>query len=45
MLIEAQSPTAREVIKREIIGKSESNRVNGIISMRWPYLLVSAKRA
>ena len=44
MMIEAQSPSARDAIKRDIVDKSEAMRAGGKISMRWPYLLVSATR-
>ena len=45
MMIEAQSPSARDVIKKQIVDKSEAMRTNGTIKMRWPYSLVSAKRS
>lgn len=44
MMIEAQSPSARDAIKRDIVAKAEAMRTDGIITMRWPYSLVSAIR-
>ena len=43
MLIEAQRPKAREAIKKDIMSAAEAMRVNGTITMRWPYLLASAR--
>jgi SAM-dependent methyltransferase len=44
MMIEAQSPSARDAIKRDIVAKAEAMRTDGVITMRWPYSLVSAVR-
>lgn len=45
MMIEAQSPDAREAIKKQIVEKSEAMRQrDGIIRMRFPYCLVFASR-
>ncbi len=44
MLIEAQTPNARDAIKQQIVGSAEALRQDGVISMRWPYCLVSAVR-
>jgi hypothetical protein len=43
MMIEAQAPQARDAIRQEIKAKAEAMRTNGKITMRWPYLLVSAR--
>jgi ubiquinone/menaquinone biosynthesis C-methylase UbiE len=43
MIIEAQAPQAREAIKQEIRTTAEAMRSNGQITMRWPYLLASAR--
>jgi SAM-dependent methyltransferase len=45
MIIEAQAPRAREAIEREIMVGAEAMRADGRITMRWPYLLVSAQLA
>jgi ubiquinone/menaquinone biosynthesis C-methylase UbiE len=45
MMIEAQSPKARDAIKKQIVDQSEAMRTNGKIKMRWPYSLVSAARS
>ena len=45
MLIEAQEPKAREAIKQAIISKAEAMETGGKITMRWPYLLVTARRS
>lgn len=42
MMIDAQSPDAREAIKKEIVEKCDALAANGVIAMRWPYALVSA---
>jgi len=42
MMIDAQSPDAREAIKQEIVEKCDAMAANGMIAMRWPYALVSA---
>ena len=44
MLIEAQTPQARDAIKQDIKVAAEKMRVDGKITMRWPYLLASARR-
>lgn len=44
MIIEAQAPQARDAIKQQIRAAAEAMRVDGKITMRWPYLLVSARR-
>jgi SAM-dependent methyltransferase len=44
MIIEAQTPAARGAIKTHISTAAEAMRTDGIIAMRWPYLLVTAKR-
>jgi ubiquinone/menaquinone biosynthesis C-methylase UbiE len=43
MIIEAQAPEAREAIKQAITSAAEAMRIDGTISMRWPYLLASAR--
>lgn len=43
MIIEAQTPDAREAIKQSITSAAEAMRVDGTITMRWPYLLASAR--
>ena len=43
MIIEAQTPQAREAIKQEIRSEAEAMRADGKITMRWPYLLASAR--
>jgi hypothetical protein len=43
MIIEAQAPQAREAIKQQIRAAAEAMRTDGKITMRWPYLLVSAR--
>jgi SAM-dependent methyltransferase len=43
MLIDAQTPGAREAIKRQIVASAEAMRYGGRITMRWPYLVVSAR--
>ena len=45
MIIEAQTPEAREAIKNDIISAAEAMRVDGTITMRWPYLIASARLA
>jgi hypothetical protein len=45
MIIEAQAPEAREAIKNDIMSAAEAMRVDGTITMRWPYLLASARLA
>ena len=45
MMIEAQEPAARDLIKRDIVNAAEDMRFDGPISMRWPYALVSASLA
>ena len=45
MIIEAQAPEAREAIKQSIASAAEKMRVDGTITMRWPYLLASARRS
>jgi hypothetical protein len=42
MMIEAQSPSARDAVKQDILAKAEAMRTDGVITMRWPYSLVSA---
>jgi ubiquinone/menaquinone biosynthesis C-methylase UbiE len=43
MIIEAQTPTARDAIKQSIRSAAETMRTDGTITMRWPYLLASAR--
>jgi len=43
MIIEAQAPEAREAIKQEIMSAAETMRVDGTITMRWPYLLATGR--
>ena len=43
MIIEAQTPEAREAIKQSIASAAENMRVDGRITMRWPYLLATAR--
>lgn len=43
MLIEAQAPPAREAIKRDIKQAADAMRVDGKITMRWPYLLAAGR--
>lgn len=43
MIIDAQTPKAREVIKQAITSAAEEMRVDGTITMRWPYLLATAR--
>jgi ubiquinone/menaquinone biosynthesis C-methylase UbiE len=43
MIIEAQTPEAREAIKQSIASAAEKMRVDGRITMRWPYLLATAR--
>ena len=43
MLIEAQTPRARDAIKQAIRSAAEAMRIDGMITMRWPYLLASAR--
>jgi ubiquinone/menaquinone biosynthesis C-methylase UbiE len=43
MIIEAQAPQAREAIEQEIRAAAEAMRSKGAITMRWPYLLASAR--
>jgi SAM-dependent methyltransferase len=45
MIIDAQVPHARDAIKQEIMAATEAMRADGKITMRWPYLLVSARLA
>ncbi len=45
MLIEAQDPYAREAIRKDIRTSAEAMRRDGEIRMRWPYLIVTARRA
>jgi SAM-dependent methyltransferase len=45
MMIEAQTPDAREAIKARIVEASEAMRRDGVIAMRWPYALVTATLA
>lgn len=44
MLIDAQQPQARNAIKEDLRAGAEAMRKNGEIRMRWPYLLVTARR-
>ena len=44
MLIEAQAPDARDAIREEIGSRADSMRVDGKITMRWPYLIASARK-
>ena len=44
MIIEAQAPEARQRIRDEIAAMADAMRVDGKISMRWPYVLVTSKR-
>ena len=43
MIIEAQNPKARDAIKEDIKSAAEAMRIDGTITMRWPYLLASAR--
>jgi ubiquinone/menaquinone biosynthesis C-methylase UbiE len=43
MIIEAQRPEAREAIKQSIRSAAETMRIDGTITMRWPYLLASTR--
>lgn len=43
MLIEAQTPRAREAIKQELRAAADAMRTDGRITMRWPYLIASAR--
>lgn len=43
MIIEAQTPEARDAIKQDIKSAAEAMRIDGMITMRWPYLLASAR--
>jgi hypothetical protein len=42
MLIEAQSPGARRAIREDLRARVEAKRSEGRISLRWPFLLVTA---
>ena len=44
MMIEAQLPAARDAIRSQIVERSEAMRREGVISMGWPFAVVSAKR-
>ncbi|MEM9061255.1 MAG: methyltransferase domain-containing protein [Pseudomonadota bacterium] len=44
MLIDAQEPQARDAIKEDLRLGAEAMRADGQIRMRWPYLLVTARR-
>jgi hypothetical protein len=43
MIIEAQTPKAREAIKQDIMSAAETMRIGGTITMRWPYLLATGR--
>ncbi|SLN43070.1 class I SAM-dependent methyltransferase [Oceanibacterium hippocampi] len=43
MLIELQAPAARKAITEELRAGAEAKRENGRITIRWPYLLGSAR--
>ena len=43
MIIEAQTPEARDAIKKGIKSAAETMRIDGMITMRWPYLLATAR--
>ena len=43
MMIEAQTPKAREAIKQDIMSAAETMRIDGTITMRWPYLLATGR--
>ncbi len=45
MLIDAQKPQAREAIRENLRTSAEAMRKDGKIRMRWPYLIVTARRA
>jgi hypothetical protein len=42
MLIEAQSPGERRAIREDLRARVEAKRLEGRISLRWPFLLVTA---
>jgi ubiquinone/menaquinone biosynthesis C-methylase UbiE len=44
MLIEAQSPGSRRAIREDLRAQVEAKRLEGRISLRWPFLLVTAIR-
>ncbi|HUS98001.1 MAG TPA: hypothetical protein VMX97_14835, partial [Hyphomicrobiaceae bacterium] len=44
MLIEAQAPKARALIKEQIRSNAEAMSVDGEIRMRWPFLIVRAAK-
>jgi hypothetical protein len=43
MIIEAQAPAAREAIKQDIMSAAETMQIDGMITMRWPYLLATGR--
>jgi ubiquinone/menaquinone biosynthesis C-methylase UbiE len=43
IIIEAQAPQARDAIKQAIRAAAEAMRADGKITMRWPFLLASAR--
>jgi len=43
MIIEAQSAEARDAIEEDIRSAAETMRIDGTITMRWPYLLAAAR--
>lgn len=45
MLIDAQQPQARDAIIEDLRAGAEAMRKDGKIRMRWPYLIVAARRA
>ena len=44
MLIEHQEPEAREQVKADIVRRAESCRSGGLVTLRFPYLLMTATR-
>jgi SAM-dependent methyltransferase len=44
MLIDGQEPAARERILAAVVEDAEAYRKNGVIELRWPYLLATARR-
>ena len=44
MMIDAQQPQAREAIRQDLRTGAETMRKDGLIQMRWPYLIVTTRR-
>lgn len=44
MIIDGQPPEVKQYITENILGEAETHRTNGVITMNWPALLVSARK-